>query len=110
MFNSVRINEAQINANLGAFDKMMQDQYNQRFANIEIQNEQRSIGTQRSIANANANSNARQVQAAAMTYFAGDRSVVVNTETGQHEHIPNSALPLNYQVVPLHDYIKGVDY
>jgi hypothetical protein len=45
-----------------------------------------------------------------MVKFASDSTDVINTENGTHMTIANSSLPPNYQVVPLQDYIKGVDY
>jgi hypothetical protein len=110
VFNSVRINEAQINANLQAFDKMMQQQFESSIARDQEQDAIREGQTQSSIANANASANAMQIQAAGMVKFASDSTDVINTENGTHMTIANSSLPPNYQVVPLQDYIKGVDY
>jgi hypothetical protein len=106
----VRINEAQINANLQAFDKMMQQQFESSIARDQEQDAIREGQTQSSIANANASANAMQIQAAGMVKFASDSTDVINTENGTHMTIANSSLPPNYQVVPLQDYIKGVDY
>jgi hypothetical protein len=110
VFNSVRVNEAQINANVQAFDTMMQQQFESSIARDQEQDAIREGETQSSIANANASSNAMQIQAAGMVKFASDSTDVVDPENGSHMSIANSSLPPNYRVVPLQDYVKGVDY
>jgi hypothetical protein len=112
VFNSVRINTAQIAANMKAFDDMMQQQFDSRIANLQEQDAIRERGTQDSIARANANSDVMQRQAAGMENYALDRTVVADPDTGAHVRFYNSDLgtPANYQVVPPGDYIKGVDY
>jgi hypothetical protein len=110
VFNSVRINEGQINANLRAFDAMMQKQFESSIARDQEQDAERESETQSSIANANASADALQVQGAAMVNFASDRTLIADPVTGAHEAVANSALPPNYQAIPLQGYIKGVDY
>jgi hypothetical protein len=112
VFNSVRINFAQINANMAAFNKTMQQQFDQRFANVQEENAMREQSTQASIARADANADEMQKQAAGMENYALDRTVLADPETGTHFRVDNSSIgtPTNFQVVPPGSYIKGVDY
>jgi len=112
VFNSVRINTAQISANLRAFNDMMQQQFDSRIANLQEQDQLRARQTQASIAHADANADAMQKQAAGMENYALDRVVVADPDSGAHVRVDNDSigLPANYQVVPPGSYIKGVDY
>jgi hypothetical protein len=112
VFNSVRLNESQINANLHAFDEVMDKQFESSIARDQEQDALREGETQSSIANATASADAWQAQGAGMVNFALDRAVVTNPSTGGHELISNvsSGIPPNYQIVPPGSYIKGVDY
>jgi hypothetical protein len=110
VFDSVRINEGQINANLRAFAEVMQKQFESSIARDQEQDAERESETQSSMANANASEDALQVQGAAMVNFASDRTLIADPVTGAHEAVANSALPPNYQAIPLQGYIKGVDY
>ncbi len=123
VFNSVRINQGAMNAQMQAMNaqtqamnQMSQRNFDTMIANGQAQNAAREAGTQRALAQDREAQEGMHRNAVAMENYVLNRSVVRDTQTGEHATMGNAGADLltqyssRYETVPAQQLLRGVDY
>ncbi len=116
VFNSVRLTQDAMNAQMQAMNQMSQRNFDPMIANGQAQNAAREAGTQRALAQDREAQEGMHRNAVAMENYVLNRSVVRDTQTGEHATMGNAGADLltqyssRYETVPAQQLLRGVDY